>query len=71
MLHYIQAKDVLTLCDKFILLTVNQPMKVTHCILVTWGLILISSACKKHTGNDEGGGTTSQVNVYVLGKVAD
>ena len=46
-------------------------MKVTHCILVTWGLILISSACKKHTGNDEGGGTTSKVNVYVLGKVAD
>lgn len=46
-------------------------MKATPYILVMLNLIMLTGACKKHTGADEGGGTTSKVNVYVLGKVAD
>jgi hypothetical protein len=46
-------------------------MKATPYIIVALNLIIVTGACKKHTGNDEGGGATSKVNVYVLGKVAD
>ena len=46
-------------------------MKATPYIIVMLNLIIVTAACKKHTGDDEGGGATSKVNVYVLGKVAD
>jgi hypothetical protein len=44
-------------------------MRVIHSILIAWGLLVLTAACKKHTGQDAG--KAPEVNVYVLGKVAD